>query len=352
MTTARRRATPLVPPLTLGALKYGPAPHSPALALLALVASLLAQGSWLGAPERVAPGVELFRSTDQSLVTLPGPIAVYLLRLDPKRVTLASGLSNGEVMDAERVDGIAARYQAIAAVNAGFFNVKNGEPAGLLKVAGELVSDTAISRGIVAIKTPPGAAAGARVRSGRRADDAGFSAGGRDYQVTIDGVDTTRERGKLMLYTPSYHPDTDTARQRHRVGVVRPAAHRHRHPARPGQDADSARRRRSCRLAASSRPSRSTALVAGHARSICPITWTTRHGLSSSVPRSGRPRHQRRRAAQAQRPAGHDLARGREPQPADVHRHAASAHRHRRRSPRRHLARRHRRPPARATASG
>ena len=29
--------------------------------------------------------------------------------------------------------------------------------------------------------------------------------------MPIDGVDTTRERGKVMLYTPAYHGDTDTA---------------------------------------------------------------------------------------------------------------------------------------------
>jgi len=29
--------------------------------------------------------------------------------------------------------------------------------------------------------------------------------------IPVDGVDTTRERGKLMLYTPMYHTDTDTA---------------------------------------------------------------------------------------------------------------------------------------------
>jgi hypothetical protein len=29
--------------------------------------------------------------------------------------------------------------------------------------------------------------------------------------AAVDGVDTTRERGKLMMYTPKYHADTDTA---------------------------------------------------------------------------------------------------------------------------------------------
>ena len=62
-----------------------------------------------------------------------GPVALSLLRLDPARVHLASALSNDEVVDAERVDAIATRHQALAAVNGGFFNVKNGEPTGLLE---------------------------------------------------------------------------------------------------------------------------------------------------------------------------------------------------------------------------
>jgi hypothetical protein len=181
------------------------------LAAVVYTHAALAQASWLGAAERVAPGIDLFRSTDQALVDQAGPIALYLLRLDPNRVTLASGLSNGEVMDAERVDGIAARYKAVAAVNAGFFNVKNGEPAGLLKVAGEFVSDTAAFRGIVAIKASAGARPQLEFDQAIARMSLDFRAGGRDYLVRIDGVDTTRERGKLMVYTPSYHRDTDTA---------------------------------------------------------------------------------------------------------------------------------------------
>ena len=182
------------------------------LAFLLACASLIsAQASWLGTPEAVARGIDLFRSTDTALVDRAGPIAVYLLRLDPARVSLSSGLSNGEVMDAERVDGIAARYQAIAAVNGGFFNVKNGEPAGLLKVAGELVSDSGTTRGIVAIRgtatsRPELAFDQASVRMRLK-----FRVAGPEQTIQIDGVDTTRERGRLMIYTPSYHADTDTA---------------------------------------------------------------------------------------------------------------------------------------------
>ena len=45
-------------------------------------------------------------------------------------------------------------------VNAGFFNVNNGEPVGLLKVAGELVSDTPMSAAL--LRSIPTFSCGAR----------------------------------------------------------------------------------------------------------------------------------------------------------------------------------------------
>ena len=169
------------------------------------------QPGWLSAPQSLATGVEYYTSTDRSLVEPAGPIAVFLLKLDPRHVRLDSALSNEEVMGAETVDAIAARHHAVAAVNGGFFDVKTGEPVSLLKVAGELVSDNAAVKGAVVIQSPP------RGRTELWFDQISarmsltFKAVGRDYVVPIDGVDTTRARGKLMLYTPMYHADTDTA---------------------------------------------------------------------------------------------------------------------------------------------
>jgi len=168
-------------------------------------------GAWLSAPEQVARGVEFFTSTDESLVDPPGHIAVSLLRLDPGRVRLGSLLSNDEVMYAETVLDMATRSNALAAVNAGFFNIANGEPTGLLKVAGELVSDSPITRGAVAIWSP------ADGRTRLAFDQVGARvelhvlAGGQTVVVPVNGVDTTRARGKLMLYSPKYHEHTDTA---------------------------------------------------------------------------------------------------------------------------------------------
>jgi hypothetical protein len=167
--------------------------------------------SWLGSPETVAPGVELFRTADAALVNNDGQIAVYLLRLDLDRVRIESALSNDEVMDAERVDAIAQRHQAIAAINAGFFNVRNGEPVSLLKVAGELVSDTSLPRAVVAIEAKPGERQRLHFDQVAAKVEIQLLAGPDPISIPVDGVDTTRERGKLMLYTPRYHADTDTA---------------------------------------------------------------------------------------------------------------------------------------------
>ncbi len=182
-----------------------------ALAALGLTALPLGRQAGLGTPEAIAPGVEFFTTTDQTLVAGAGPIAAYLLRLDPERVRLESAHAHDEVFGVETVDSIAARHHAVAAINGGFFNRQNGDPMAALKIAGELVSDAPRVKGAVIIRSPPEGRTeldfdqvGARVRL--RA-----AAGGREWLIPVDGVDTTRARGKLMLYTASYHAHSDTA---------------------------------------------------------------------------------------------------------------------------------------------
>jgi len=182
-------------------------------ALLALGGTLAAQpsASWLSAPDHVADGVDYFTSTDKSLVDPPGPTAVYLLRLDAARVRLASLHARDEIMGLETVDSIANRHGAIAAINGGFFNTKNGEPVSVLKEAGELVSDAPAAKGAVIIHAPPGGKTDLDFDQLSVHLALTIKSAAGDRVVPIDGVDTTRARGKLMLYTPSYHADTDTA---------------------------------------------------------------------------------------------------------------------------------------------
>ncbi len=183
-----------------------------AASLLLVVSACGARSSsWLSPADRVAPGVEFYQSYDNSLVEGAGPVAIFLLKLDPAVVRVASALSNDRVLDAETVLEIAKRRTAIAAVNGGFFNTTNGEPSGLLKVGGELVSDASAPRGVVVIERKADAKdvltfdrLAAKVTMQIKTAD-------EQWSVPIAGVDTTRERGKVMLYTPAYHGDTDTA---------------------------------------------------------------------------------------------------------------------------------------------
>jgi hypothetical protein len=183
-----------------------------ALALaLAMACSAGDRADWLGPASDVAPGVQFFRSTDGTLLDPQGPVAVHLLRLDPRLVRLSSVLSQNEVLGAEPVEGMAARYGAVAAINGGFFNVGTGEPIGLLKVARELVSDTGTAKGAVVIRSPEVGVTELAFDQISVRMTLVFQAGDREWSMPVNGVDTTRVRGRLMLYTPAYHVDTDTA---------------------------------------------------------------------------------------------------------------------------------------------
>ena len=200
-------------------------------ALLLLVPALLLAASChgrdalgLGPAEHVAPGIRLYRLADPALLNPQAPVTVQILRLDPARVRLESALANDEVMGTETVQEMAARHGAIAAINAGFF-APNGDPTGLLQVDGQLVSDARRARGAVAVIVRGDrtsllfdlVSATARVRC-----DTPEGA----VTVPVAGVDTVRQRGKLMLFTPKYHEHTDTAAN----GVLCAEAHARRVP--------------------------------------------------------------------------------------------------------------------------
>lgn len=179
--------------------------------LLAAGVLLSAQASWLSAPENVAPGITFYTSTDQTLAEPAGPTAVYLLKLDPAKVQLDSVHAKNQIMGLETVDAIAASHKAVAAVNAGFFNTRNGDPATVLKIAGQFVSDATLTRGVVIVNSPARGATTLGFDQVGAKQELRFKNGGRDFVVPIDGVDTTRAIGKLMLYTPMYNADSDTS---------------------------------------------------------------------------------------------------------------------------------------------
>jgi len=165
----------------------------------------------LGKPERVADGVQLYRLNDPHLLAPSGVVAIQILRVDPSSVDLRSALAGDRPMSLETVPDIAARHKAIAAINAGFFVVKNGDPAGVLEIDHELVSDAALTRGAVGIVRAPGKPLRLLFDRVSASVTLTYRLGTDTVAAPIDGVDTTRARSRLMLYTPQFGPDSDTA---------------------------------------------------------------------------------------------------------------------------------------------
>ena len=136
---------------------------------------------------------------------------MYFLKLDARRVRLTDTMAKGGVLGMDTVDAIANRHNAIAAINGSFFNRTNGEPAGTLKINGELISDYPLIRGSMIIVSPQTGRTTLEFEQLSVSMALSFRVGARMYRLPIDGVDTTRERGKLMLFTPMYGTTTDTA---------------------------------------------------------------------------------------------------------------------------------------------
>lgn len=183
------------------------------LCLACLAASLTAAAdatvSWLGPPNVIADGAQLYQVDRTDLVTPATPQSLRLLRLDPARVSLSPVIAQSEVPGLATVPEMARRHEAVAAINAGFF-APGGDPAGVLRIDGRLVSDSRRARGALAL-LDDGTRANAlfdRVTARVRLR---FRAGGRWRTVPVDGVDAPRTARRLILYSPGSGPSTDTA---------------------------------------------------------------------------------------------------------------------------------------------
>lgn len=110
------------------------------------------QSAAVPALDRIADGVELHRLDDPSLLSPAGPVAVQALKLDPRKIRIEIGIAADKLPARETVPDIAARRGAIAAVNAGFFALADGRPAGFLKVRGRILGATSRPRGAVGFR--------------------------------------------------------------------------------------------------------------------------------------------------------------------------------------------------------
>jgi hypothetical protein len=137
-------------------------------------------------------------------------VAVQLLKLDPRRVSLETVLGQDPAIGLAPVHDIARRHEAVAAVNAGFFE-PGGEPAGVLKVGGDLVGDATRQRGAVALLGQT-AAAPVRLLFDRVSVEVSirFRVRGVTHAIPLASVDAGRRGPGLILYSRRYGPVSGT----------------------------------------------------------------------------------------------------------------------------------------------
>src|SRR5688500_17122189 len=180
------------------------------LVLVVLAALSLSGGaapqspSGMPRPEQIAPGISYYKLDAPAHLGPDAPISARFLEIRTRDARLDLELGKEGKQGRDTVPSMAARRGALAAVNAGFFGT-NGDPAGIFKINGQLVSDTSRPRGAVGFARPEGppllfdrVTARAQLKAGRA-------------RVPVSGVDTARGARAIVVYTPRYGSTTRTS---------------------------------------------------------------------------------------------------------------------------------------------
>ena len=167
-----------------------PAPHAQTPIALARQADL-------------APGVSYYTLDDAAHLGPDAPVSARAVEVRSEGTRLDLELGEDGTQGRASVLSMARRREALAAVNAGFFGT-TGDPAGVFKINGLLISDYSTPRGAVAFSRPQGppllfdrVTAEARARVGR-------------VTVPIGAIDTRRGARAVVLYTSRYGATTRT----------------------------------------------------------------------------------------------------------------------------------------------
>ncbi|MFS8084497.1 MAG: phosphodiester glycosidase family protein, partial [Acidobacteriota bacterium] len=161
--------------------------------------------------EFIASGIEHLQVTRgyKSDKETSGPWFINMLRIDLTRARLRMVHAMDEAVGLETVSSMAGRYDALAAVNSGYFRTTGtfrGDSVGVGVLNGKLLSEPYNIR----------AAAGLIERNGRQdlifghLKFDGTLAAGTKSKHAIDGLNRPREDNELVVFTPEFHRTTLT----------------------------------------------------------------------------------------------------------------------------------------------
>jgi exopolysaccharide biosynthesis protein len=171
-----------------------------ALLLSALVVSAQPASSVTWQP--VAPGVEYAH------IVRDQPWSIHVLRIDSSQVLLDVFHARDNAVGLERVSELAARRNAIAAINGGYFRMTGtfaGDSTGTLQIDGKILSEPDRGRAAVGlVRTRQGT----RLIMGHVAWQGSVKAG--DTTRRLDGLNRPRGANELVLFTPEFNDTTLT----------------------------------------------------------------------------------------------------------------------------------------------
>ena len=171
------------------------------LFILLVPATLLSQEY-----KQIADGIEyaeILRGTEKE------PIRANLLRLDLTKVRLDVAHALDSAIGLETPSSIAKRHGAFAAINAGFFKwdgFYDGDPVGILKIDGNILSESYGNRIAIGINNMANAT---QVEFAHLKSD-NFFFRGTINAIPISGINRRRDNSDTILYTPELHRSTLT----------------------------------------------------------------------------------------------------------------------------------------------
>ena len=130
-----------------------------------------------------------------------GKVSAWFIIADHKRYQVKPALGRGKIPGRETVSGISDRYDAVAAVNASYFNW-NGDLLGVTKIDGSVVGTTYITRSAFGIM-PDGRSVFGTVSYSGLATLGGVT-------LPVGGVDCDRASDSITLYNKYYGSSTGT----------------------------------------------------------------------------------------------------------------------------------------------
>jgi exopolysaccharide biosynthesis protein len=167
------------------------------------------------------PGSQKFRNVGRGIEHLriirghkseseaTGPWLINLLRIDLKQADLRIAHALDAGVGLETTSSLAARYGAIAAVNAGFFRTTGtyrGESSGVLVLDGKLISEPLEGRAALGLVQ---GSVGTQLIFGHL-KFSGHVESARGHRFAISGMNRPRGADELIVYTPEFHRTTLT----------------------------------------------------------------------------------------------------------------------------------------------